>query len=199
MLVAILPPSYPIVGCGISLRNKAVGRLVVTKSGAVHCRRIEPGMLPMTMQTSSHPALSGADSVAAVTSDFVMLCGRILLGWIFIRSGYGKLFDIAGVGATFPARGIPAWMAYISVPAEFFGGLAILFGFATRYAAVVMILFTLVATFSSHRYWDVTDAAAHRAQESNFYKNMAILGGIFFLFAVGAGRLSIDRMLGRDS
>ena len=56
-----------------------------------------------------------------------------------------------------------------------------MFGFATRYAALVMAIFMLVATFSSHRYWDFTEAAARRAQDSNFYKNMAILGGIFFL------------------
>lgn len=151
----------------------------------------------MSLQSSSHPALSGADQLATLTSDFFMLVGRILIGWIFIRSGYGKLFDIAGVAATFPPRGIPAWMAYISVPAEFFGGLAILFGFATRYAAVVMAIFVLVASFTSHRYWDFTDAVARRAQDSNFFKNMAILGGICVLFAVGAGRLSLDNLLRR--
>jgi putative oxidoreductase len=70
-----------------------------------------------------------------------------------------------------------------------------MFGFATRYAVLVMVVFMLVATFSSHRYWDFADVAVRRAQDSNFYKNMAILGGIFFLFACGAGRLSIDAWL----
>jgi putative oxidoreductase len=73
---------------------------------------------------------------------------------------------------------------------EFFGGLAILFGFATRYVTGI-ILFMLLATFSSHRYRDFTGAAA-RTQEMNFYKNMAMLGGLFFLFVTGSGRLSID-------
>ncbi len=153
----------------------------------------------MSMQNSSHPALSAADALADNMSNFILLVGRILLGWIFIRSGFGKLFDIAAVGASFPPRGIPAWMAYIAVPAEFFGGLAILLGFATRYAAVVMIVFVLVASFTSHRYWDFTDAAARRAQDSNFYKNMAILGGLFFVFAVGAGSLSVDNWLRKKS
>lgn len=153
----------------------------------------------MSLQSSSHPTLSYADQLATNTSDFLLLVGRIMLGWIFIRSGYGKLFDIAGVGATFPPRGIPAWMAYIAVPAEFFGGLAILFGFATRYAAVVMIIFVLVASLTSHRYWDFSDAAARRLQDSAFYKNMAIIGGMFFVFAVGAGGLSIDRWLSKKS
>lgn len=153
----------------------------------------------MSLQHSSHPALSGADAIAAATSDFVLLVGRVMIGWIFIRSGYGKLFDIAAVGATFPPRGIPFWMAYISVPAEFFGGLAILFGFATRYAAVVMAIFTVVATLTSHRYWDFTEAVARRGQEMNFYKNMAILGGIFVLFVAGGGNWSVDRLLRRKS
>ena len=143
---------------------------------------------------SSLPALSHADRLAANSADILLLAGRVLLGWIFVRSGYGKLFDIGGVAATFPGRGIPAFMAYISVPVEFFGGLALMFGFATRYAVIVMGIFMLVATFTSHRYWDFTDAA-RRAQEQNFWKNIAMLGGFFFLFVCGAGKLSIDGWL----
>ena len=148
-----------------------------------------------SIQSSSHPGLSGVDGLATSMSDIVLLVGRILLGWIFVRSGYGKIFDIPAYAATFPARGLPVFMAYISVPAEFFGGIALMLGLATRYVTLVMVVFMLVATFSSHRYWDFTDVAVRRAQDSNFYKNMAILGGIFFLFACGAGRLSIDSWL----
>jgi putative oxidoreductase len=146
-------------------------------------------------ETGSHRALSYADAVAASTSDVVLLIGRIMLGWIFVRSGYGKLFNIEAYGTTFPLRGLLWFMAYIAVPAEFFGGLALMFGFATRYVTMVMVIFMLVATFSSHRYWEFTDAAARRVQDSSFYKNIAILGGIGFLFVCGAGRLSLDNWL----
>jgi putative oxidoreductase len=149
----------------------------------------------MSIGNSSHPSLSGADALAANTSDIILLIGRILLGWIFVRSGYGKIFDIAGYATTYPARGLPPVLAYIAVPAEFFGGLALMFGLATRYAAVVMTIFMLVATFSTHRYWEFADAAARRAQDGNFYKNLAMLGGILFLFVVGPGRFSIDSWL----
>jgi putative oxidoreductase len=155
------------------------------------------GTIMTTIQSSSHPALSGADSLAASTSDILLLIGRILLGWIFVRSGYGKIFDIPAYAATFPARGLPTFLAYIAVPAEFFGGIARILGLATRYVVVVMIVFMLVATFSSHRYWEFTDAAVRRAQDSSFYKNMAILGGFLFLFVGGARRFSIDAWLGR--
>jgi putative oxidoreductase len=148
-------------------------------------------------ENSSHPALSCADGLAASTSDIFLLIGRILLGWIFVRSGYGKLFNVEAYAATFPVRGLPAFLAYIAVPVEFFGGLALIFGLATRYVVLVMIIFMLVATFSSHRYWEVTDATARRIQDSSFYKNIAILGGFGFLFVSSGGRLSIDGWLRR--
>ena len=128
--------------------------------------------------------------MAASTSDVVLSIGRILLGWIFVRSGYGKFFDIPAYAATFPPRGMPAFLAYLSVPAEFFGGIALILGLATRYVVLVMIVFMLVATFSSHRYWEFTDVAVRRSQDSSFYKNMAILGGFLFLFVGSPGVLA---------
>jgi putative oxidoreductase len=150
--------------------------------------RNEPG-------SSSLPVLSHADAMAAALSDFALLFGRILLGWIFVRSGYGKLFNIPGYATTFPARGLATWLAYIAVPIEFFGGLALLLGLATRYVVLIMVIFMLVATFSSHRYWEFADPAQRRVQDSSFWKNMAMLGGFFFLFACGPGRFSLDNWL----
>lgn len=115
-----------------------------------------------------------------------------------MRSGYGKIFNVEAVANSFPMRGLPSFLAYIAVPFEFFGGLALILGLATRYVVLGFFIFMLVATFSSHRYWEFADAAARRAQDSSFYKNMAMLGGFFFLFACGVGRLSIDgRLRGR--
>ena len=148
-------------------------------------------------ERSSHPALSYTDGLAASTSDVVLLIGRILLGWIFVRSGYGKLFNVEAFAATFPVRGLPPFLAYIAVPVEFFGGIALILGLATRYVVLVMIIFMLVATFSSHRYWQFADVAARRVQDSSFYKNLAMLGGFGFLFVCGAGRLSVDGWLRR--
>jgi uncharacterized membrane protein YphA (DoxX/SURF4 family) len=61
--------------------------------------------------TASHPTLSYADSLAASTSDTLLLIARILMGWIFVRSGLGKLMDINAFVATMPGRGLPGWLA----------------------------------------------------------------------------------------
>jgi putative oxidoreductase len=144
---------------------------------------------------SSHPALSYADGLAASSADIVLLIARILLAWAFVRSGYGKMFNIDATVAAYVSRGIPTAIAYLAIPVEFFGGLALMFGFATRYMAILMFAFTLIATLTSHRYWDFTEAVARRAQDSNFYKNMSMLGGFAALFVCGGGRFSLDGWL----
>ena len=147
---------------------------------------------------ASHPALSHGDRIAASTSDAVLLIGRILMAYIFIRSGWGKLMDLNAFAASMPGRsGLPTWRAYVAAPIEFFGGLALLFGFATRYVVLLMLVFMLFATFSSHRYWTFTDPAQYRNQNSHFYKNVSMMGGLLFLFVAGPGRFSVDYWLGR--
>ena len=154
-------------------------------------------MTGTSVTRSSHPALSMTDAVAMSTSDFLLLAGRILLGWIFLRSGWGKIENIAGYSATFPARGLAPWMAWIAVPFEFFGGIALILGIATRYVLIGFLIFMLVATFSSHAYWTFTDVAQRRIQDSAFWKNISIVGGILILFASGPGRFSLDHWLSK--
>ena len=66
--------------------------------------------------------------------------------------------------------------------------------FATRYAALVMLLFVIIATFSSHRYWAYPEAQQAN-QNSHFWKNVSMMGGAVLLFITGAGRYALDRML----
>src|SRR5262249_49106079 len=73
-----------------------------------------------------------------------------------------------------------------------FGGLAIVFGLMTRYAALLMIAFVIVATLISHRFW-AFQGAERRTQTVQFAKNVAIIGGFLFLFVTVGGRYSLDR------
>ena len=147
---------------------------------------------------SSHALLSHTDSIAAAWQDFLLLVGRILLGWIFFQSGWNKLGTIPAYSKTFPGRGLQEWMAYVSVPAEFLGGLLLILGFATRYTILVMLFFMIVASFSSHAYWNVADMRARAGQSSQFWKNVSMTGGLIVLFVTSAGRISLDRILFRS-
>lgn len=140
-----------------------------------------------------------SDRLSPATADGLLLLGRLFLGAIFVNSGFGKLLALGAFATSLESRGVPAAqvMAVVAASVEFFGGLLIIIGLQTRAAAVLLIVFVVIATLLAHRYWDFTDAAARRTQESQFFKNVAILGGLVLLIASGAGRYAVDSMLRR--
>lgn len=132
------------------------------------------------------------------SDDVILLLGRVALGAIFVKSGIQKLLVLSVFAASLAQRGIPQsemW-AVIGATIEFVGGILIITGFQTRYASLLMVLFVIVATGISHRFWEFADAA-RRAQESQFFKNLSILGGFLLLFVAGGGRFSLDALLRR--
>jgi len=126
--------------------------------------------------------------------NFLLLAGRVLMGWIYVESGWRKLTGMDAFIASLVRRDVPqaTVLGWIGAPLEFLGGLALLFGAWTRCAAVAMIVFTIVATLIGHRYWELTDLAARRMQQSHFAKNLTIIGGLILLFVTRGGRFSFD-------
>lgn len=131
-------------------------------------------------------------SINPQTNGVVTLIARIFLSILFILAGYSKLTAISGTAGYFAGIGlpVPTVTAVIVGLVEFVGGLAILVGFQTRIAAVIVGLFTIGATLVAHM--DFSEGVnALMAQ-----KNLAIAGGLFILALYGAGSLSIDAKRG---
>ena len=79
---------------------------------------------------------------------FVM---RLTLGAVMVGHGYHKVFGGLQQHAHFVASlGLPAWTAYLSSFAEFFGGLLVLFGLFTRAAAFAICIDLSVAIAKVH-------------------------------------------------
>jgi putative oxidoreductase len=72
------------------------------------------------------------------------------------------------------------------------GAILLIVGWKTRWAAWLLALFTVIATFAAHRFWEF-EPAQQVGQMNNFLKNLAIIGGLLFLAAAGPGRMSADR------
>jgi putative oxidoreductase len=142
---------------------------------------------------ASSPA--GIDGFAQSSRDWLLLLGRILLGGIFVLSGYGKLMGLSAFAASLEQKGVPfaSVMALIGAPVEFFGGLAIVLGIETRYSAALMVAFVIMATLISHRFWEYQDAV-RQMQQTHFLKNMAIIGGFVVLFVQGGGSFALARL-----
>jgi putative oxidoreductase len=141
------------------------------------------------------------DRGAAAGSNVLLLLARVLLGWIFVRSGFGKLIDLSPFIASLSHDGLPfpEVIGTISACVECFGGLALMLGIQVRLATLSLIAFAIIATLLRHRYWEYADATAFRAQSVNFYKNVAITGGLLAVFVTGAGSCSVERLWSRNS
>jgi putative oxidoreductase len=133
------------------------------------------------------------------SSDLALLVARIAMSALFIPEGLRKLMDLGAFAAMLHKQGVPLAdvLAPIGACVEFFGGLAVLVGLQLRVATLLMILFTIIASFIAHRFWEL-EGTARQMQQTNFFKNLAIIGGFCALWAAGAGRYAVDRLLHRE-
>src|SRR3990170_1353634 len=114
---------------------------------------------------------------ASTSGSIAILVGRIFLSIMFILAGFSKLTAISATAGWFGSIGLPAPTATAVVVGlvELVGGLAIAVGYQTRIAAIVIALFTVVATLIAHL--DFADMT----QQLFFMKNLSITGGLLVL------------------
>jgi putative oxidoreductase len=122
-----------------------------------------------------------------------VLVGRILLGLLFVLSGFAKISGFDGTAGYIASKGLPLpqLVAALTIVVELGGGLALMAGLYTRQAVVALAGFTLLAGVIFHNFWAVPQAE-QMAQQINFMKNLAIAGGMLVVAAFGPGRLSLD-------
>ena len=125
------------------------------------------------------------------------LLGRALLALLFIPAGVSKLTGFAGTVGYIASKGVPLpeLAAAVGVGVELGLGLLVLVGFQTRWAALGMAVFTLVISCIFHDFWGVPVEQV-MAQSQQFFKNMAIVGGLLTVAAWGAGAWSVDAARG---
>ena len=151
------------------------------------------GFVAIQSTPSSHSTFSALDGVAAGAIDVWLLIGRVALAWVFVAIGWSHILNPAGLTAYLASLKAPApeLLAWIGLIMEVVISITLVFGVATRYGAVVGIVFLIVATGLAHRYWEYSGPAVS-AQYTNFLKNLSMLGGMLYVFAFGPGRFSLD-------
>jgi putative oxidoreductase len=121
------------------------------------------------------------------------LLSRLLFVALFLPAGISKLTGFAGTVGYISSVGLPLATlgAALALTVEIVGSLALLLGFGTRIAALVLAAFTLVASYFFHAYWSVPAEQAFVTQLL-FFKNIAVVGGLLALAVNGAGSWSLD-------
>jgi putative oxidoreductase len=121
-----------------------------------------------------------------------LLAMRLALGAIMVAHGSHKVFGGLHHHAQMVASlGLPAWLAYVSAFAEFFGGLMILVGFFTRAAALVVFLNLFVAIWKVHLH----NGLMGSPERPGYEFPLAAAALAFALIFFGGGAIALDHVL----
>ena len=127
------------------------------------------------------------------TQGFPLVIARLLLALMFVLSGFSKLTGLEGSAGYIASAGLPAptLLALGAGLVELVGGVLLVIGWQARWAALALAAFTLLASVLFHNFWAMPADKAFM-QQLMFMKNLAVVGGLLFVFAFGAGTLSLD-------
>jgi putative oxidoreductase len=124
--------------------------------------------------------------------DWISTVARVFCGLVFIIHGYPKIMNLAGTSMFFSENfGVPGWLAIPIAILEFFGGIVLVTGFATRIVSALFIFEMIGAMLFVHlpHGWDVF--------AGGFEFNLALVILLLTVVVLGPGPLSVDGAIAR--
>ena len=123
------------------------------------------------------------------------LIARLFISAIFVQGAFGKITGWNGQASymqshQLPARLIPAMLA-IALLIEAAGVVCLIVGWQARVAAFIMSLYLGIVSILLHNFWAFQGMPA-AGMQTQFLKNVGIMGGLLMIAARGAGRWSLD-------
>jgi putative oxidoreductase len=123
------------------------------------------------------------------------LFARIVVGWVFLWSGWGKLQNLPAITENFASWSIP--LPHVLAPfvsgVEFFGGIFLLLGLMTRISAGALGV-TMIVAIKSAKWADVDSLETLLGFDETEY-----LALFLWLAIAGAGTVSLDWLLRRPA
>jgi putative oxidoreductase len=125
--------------------------------------------------------------------DLTLLVFRILLVAIFPISAYYKYIQWPGITKAVANAGLPypEYVSMLGTGVEFILPILVVLGLFTRWAALGLIVYVVLATYIGHPIWKVAPDA-YFANLMSFMKNLGMVGGLLMLMAFGPGRLAVQ-------
>src|SRR5688572_9269155 len=113
-------------------------------------------------------------------TDIVMLVARLIIGGIFIYTGWMKVSDMAQTIAFFDTMGLPAIIAQVVSFAELIGGIFLVLGLWAELAAAALAIVMVGAVYLTYQ-----------TGFQMFGTPLALLGGLLAIAAIGAGHYAL--------
>lgn len=122
-----------------------------------------------------------------------ILVGRACISFVFLWAGIAKMLNWQASNLFMESREVPylAFLLPIAIFLQSAGGLSLLLGYCTRVGVMLLLAFLIPATFLFHDFWNL-EGVERLTQQVIFTKDIAILGGLFYVLAHGPGPLSLD-------
>jgi len=114
------------------------------------------------------------------------LVGRVLIVTIFIVAGYNKIGGYEGTQGYMESVGVPGFLLPAVIAVELLAGIAVLVGYQTKIAALLLGGFTFLSAVIFHSDF------GQQMQMILFMKNLAISGAFLLLFVHGPGQWAIN-------
>ena len=116
---------------------------------------------------------------------------RLVVGYTFMWSGWGKLNNLPQITQNFIEWGVifPKFMTPFVSGVEFFGGIMLILGLFTRIPAA-MLAFTMLVAIKSAK-WDQVDSL----ETLLGFEEATYFAGFMWLAIAGPGKASLDRLL----
>jgi putative oxidoreductase len=133
-------------------------------------------------------------SVYSTPSDvsYSILLARVLLSSPFLYSGIDKCWRWSAAQREVTASGLP-WptpLHLVTVLVQLGGGLSLSLGIEARLGALLLLLFLIPVTVMYHPFWKRSGAELV-AEADHFLSNLAIVGGLLVIVALGSGPISL--------
>ena len=112
--------------------------------------------------------------------------GRLLVAQVFFILGYRKVLNYDATAGWMESMGISGSLLPLVIIVELFCSLGLIIGWKTRICAILLSGYCFLTAVLFHM--EFSDPM----QQISFMKNIALSGGLLYIFANGAGRFSLD-------
>lgn len=115
--------------------------------------------------------------------NYLAAIGRYLIAALFLVSGFHKFLAPSETQALIASAGLPnsAAVYWAVASAEVFGGICLILGLLTRFAALILAFLSIGVAVLLHA--NFTDST----QTNLFLENLAVAGGLLQIVAFGPG------------
>ena len=122
-------------------------------------------------------------------ADVLWILGRLLLGLYFAAAGIHHFSAIEPLSQSMATRGVPAARAVLLTGSIFqtVCGVALILGFWPAWAALGLVLFTIVASIIFLDFWS-KEGAARESAVGTWKTNLALIGGLLIAAAHSVGQ-----------